>query len=223
MSCLPITRSESKKTGNKYYITGKPCVHGHFSRRLTSTGQCVECLHIRNKSDWADPQKRQKKIAQLSAYLEKVKDPEYQKQYRSRENVKAMRAIYNKRAHEILSKSKDFRKKKAMITREWVKNNRDRHRANANARRHRVRAAGKFSAKEVLMIFDLQGGRCANPSCNKKIDNKAKNSFHIDHIVPVSKGGKNEIGNIQCLCPVCNLKKSNKMPDVWAKEHGRLF
>jgi len=35
-------------------------------------------------------------------------------------------------------------------------------------------------------------------------------SLHVDHIVPVSKGGKTEIGNLQTLCAPCNLGKSNR-------------
>jgi 5-methylcytosine-specific restriction endonuclease McrA len=33
--------------------------------------------------------------------------------------------------------------------------------------------------------------------------------LHVDHIVPWSKGGETVLGNLQTLCSVCNLGKSN--------------
>lgn len=35
--------------------------------------------------------------------------------------------------------------------------------------------------------------------------------LHVDHIIPVSKGGRTEPGNLQTLCERCNLGKSNKL------------
>ncbi len=36
-------------------------------------------------------------------------------------------------------------------------------------------------------------------------------NYHIDHIVPYSRGGKNHIDNYQLLCGHCNRTKSNKI------------
>jgi predicted restriction endonuclease len=35
-------------------------------------------------------------------------------------------------------------------------------------------------------------------------------SLHIDHILPVSQGGSDEMSNLQTLCRDCNLSKSNR-------------
>jgi len=36
--------------------------------------------------------------------------------------------------------------------------------------------------------------------------------LHVDHITPWSKGGETVVGNLQTLCSVCNLGKSNLHP-----------
>lgn len=35
--------------------------------------------------------------------------------------------------------------------------------------------------------------------------------LHVDHIIPVSKGGKTELSNLRTLCERCNMGKSNKI------------
>jgi 5-methylcytosine-specific restriction endonuclease McrA len=35
-------------------------------------------------------------------------------------------------------------------------------------------------------------------------------AFHVDHIVPVSAGGRTELSNARALCPKCNLEKGSR-------------
>lgn len=40
----------------------------------------------------------------------------------------------------------------------------------------------------------------------------------IDHILPKSKGGPNELSNYQMLCTVCNRNKGNKIEELVNQE-----
>lgn len=46
-------------------------------------------------------------------------------------------------------------------------------------------------------------------SCGKYMPDEV--GLHIDHIIPVSKGGKTVASNLQVLCSKCNGSKSNKL------------
>lgn len=39
--------------------------------------------------------------------------------------------------------------------------------------------------------------------------------FHLDHVVPVSKGGENTEDNLVVACAACNLSKRDKTPEEW--------
>ena len=46
-------------------------------------------------------------------------------------------------------------------------------------------------------------------SCGAKASDGAQ--LHIDHIHPVSKGGTNDLANLQALCRDCNLGKGDRI------------
>ena len=92
---------------------------------------------------------------------------------------------------------------------------------NQNRRAAKLQNGGKHTGAELLALFDLQSGAC--PYCNTKLYKSGNNKFHIDHVMPLSKGGSNDISNIQLLCPKCNLSKHDKLPEEFAANFGQLF
>jgi 5-methylcytosine-specific restriction endonuclease McrA len=41
---------------------------------------------------------------------------------------------------------------------------------------------------------------------------------HADHVIPLSKGGAHDLGNLVVSCATCNCLKGAKMPDEWLPE-----
>jgi len=39
--------------------------------------------------------------------------------------------------------------------------------------------------------------------------------FHLDHIIPISQCGTNDVDNLTVACPQCNLSKGAKTPKEW--------
>lgn len=56
--------------------------------------------------------------------------------------------------------------------------------------------------------------------CNTKI---LDNNYHIDHYIPISKGGEHSNDNLVLSCPKCNLTKGAKDPFIFANSIGRLL
>ena len=62
-----------------------------------------------------------------------------------------------------------------------------------------------ISAKTRMKILDRDNYTCQH--CGATVADGVR--LHIDHIKPISKGGTNEISNLQVLCSKCNLAKND--------------
>ncbi|MDL2271251.1 HNH endonuclease, partial [Methanobrevibacter sp. OttesenSCG-928-I08] len=58
---------------------------------------------------------------------------------------------------------------------------------------------------DVLVKYDYRCAECGTSKENAELE--------IDHIIPVAKGGSNDIDNLQVLCRDCNRGKSDKIWD----------
>jgi 5-methylcytosine-specific restriction endonuclease McrA len=80
----------------------------------------------------------------------------------------------------------------------------------------------KFTSHERKQILDRDNWKCQ--SCGIKVHDirkrvekmtieERKSKAHIDHIIPISKGGNSEPRNLRILCATCNLSKSDKQDE----------
>lgn len=95
--------------------------------------------------------------------------------------------------------------------RDWKQRNLDKVRADKRARK---------AAKRTTLISDmmeLQRGRCAY--CAVSLGK----GFHVDHIMPLKRGGPDERSNLQLTCVACNLSKNARHPVEFAQSLGKLL
>lgn len=133
----------------------------------------------------------------------------YQANYRATQKEKiraASIAYYEKNKTRIIA-----------AARTYYKANPESVKAYRTNRKARIRGAlGKHTGKQIRELFIKQRGLCA--ICEYPME-----KFHKDHIVPLSKGGSNDIGNIQLTHPTCNLKKHTKSQEEFMRELGNLL
>ena len=101
---------------------------------------------------------------------------------------------------------------------DWCEANPEANRAIKQRRRARERGAeGTYEADDILRIGEAQGWKCH--WCGKP----AKRKYHVDHIVPLSKGGTNWPSNLAISCGPCNVRKGASDPFAFANRLGLLL
>ena len=58
--------------------------------------------------------------------------------------------------------------------------------------------------------------------CLSSIYLKAK-QLTVDHVVPKSKGGANDLSNYVLACQSCNMTKANRTPSEWIADIKAAF
>lgn len=238
---LPSTRKEAREVGSDLFFTGVKCLRGHFAPRRTSVGACIECQRERSRS-WREANIDRDRALKRARYLANAEAISAKKRAEYRENPEYFRGR-NREYHKARDpeKARDSRKswraanqeKLAEYIRAWQRANRDKVRVRnkkwsdanieavrafrQNRRARECAAEGIHTAADVGRLLEAQGHRCAY--CKTSVKKKR----HLDHIVPLAKGGTNWPNNLQVLCPPCNQSKNAKDPIEFARELGRLL
>lgn len=160
--------------------------------------QCKSCTRI------ADREYRKKNADKERARVAKWKkeNAEYVKErdrkYR-KENLKKRRE-YNQQWHkEHPGHRLKWERKRREENPEGYRN---------NVRRRRARLA----SVETFIILPKELKRLYNSPCAKC---QSTDDITMDHIVPIARGGRHSVGNLQPLCGSCNSSKRDKLMVEW--------
>ena len=88
--------------------------------------------------------------------------------------------------------------------------------ARANKRRGMRLAAAVGTDREAYRAFVRSvrlGERIACHWCKRDVPIAER---RIDHIIPLARGGSDDVSNLCASCRICNARKGDKMPDEWA-------
>ena len=75
-----------------------------------------------------------------------------------------------------------------------------------------------FTQRERNMIYNSTEGHCG--ICGRFIP---LGEYTIDHIIPLSKGGTNDLSNLQPCCSFCNKAKDDSMGDEFFERIERIY
>lgn len=195
--------------------------------------ECKPCAaqrsseYLRSHAEQEAERKRQWRLANRERL--NAKDRAYQLEHRDELSVKA-KARYEANRDERLEKMRAYRlehlEEDRASSREWMRTHREqrrpyerewqaRHpelrRAREAARRARKRACeGRYTPDDVALQMKRQRGRCY------WCDTPTRKEYHVDHVIPLARGGSNGPENIVIACPTCNVSKGAKLPHEWA-------
>ena len=128
------------------------------------------------------------------------------KRYYGEENVRwkgGRAAFYERNRERLAEKRRQYRKENPHKVREFTA-------------RRKKRKYGRLKQGTVKKLFELQKGRCV--ICRVKLK-----TYHLDHIMPLAKGGLHVETNVQLLCPDCNIRKAAKDPISYMQSRGFLL
>lgn len=217
---LPKTRSEAISLGLKYYRTGKPCKRGHVTTRNVDHRACRECARekelLASRKKRSDPEYRAKERKRNAAYAarKRAEDPEWVKQknasnravmQRRRDNDPEYVERTNALRRWLNENDEQYRERQRKYLKQWTSENKDKIRVYFGNRRARERGAeGSYTHEDISRINTSQDFKCTYCCAPTNED------YHVDHIVPLSRGGSNWPSNLQMLCPTCNMRKNAK-------------
>jgi hypothetical protein len=182
------------KESSKKWARDNPEKKKDYNRKYRETHK-VEMASLQKRWAHDNPEKRR---ATMKRWRKRHPDlnQERLKKYRlaNKDKIKQQQKFYRETHIE----------ERTALLKNWYENNLHRYRIYVHNRNARLKGnGGTHTTEEIDELFDGQRGLCFY--CGQLL-----RDFHIDHKIPVSRGGSNDISNIVISCALCNRRKYTK-------------
>lgn len=178
------------------------------NRKYSLNSQCKQCINLKSKKYREENREKVLETQKESYKRNKKNRLEKNKEYKNKnkDKIKIDNNNYcKKRRKEDIQfkKMENIRAKNRINLKRAIKYYNEGKNENLPS---------KSPSRLLLKLYEIQNNICAY--CN----NDMTDNIHIDHIIPLSKNGSNEVDNLILCCSTCNLSKNNKDLDVWLNE-----
>lgn len=199
--------------------------HKNRSRKDGYSNSCKICKALSDKK--SHQKHREKRLAKMNQRYEENKESFLAECKVYREENKERIAEYKKAWHlrnkdSVNERSRAWREenkeRNVEAKKKWYRNNRDRVYANVLKRKSNKFHVRFYGVKRKELL-DRDNWQCRNCGVEVHDRNEGGNinrhlwddefKAHVDHIIPISKGGDSTPENLQILCRTCNLSKRN--------------
>lgn len=197
------------KSLNEFYLAKR------HNDRLIWYARCKECTRKKTRAYALANPDQTRAYKRKHSNMRYRSDAEYRKQHNeynrcyyqnNRERLLVRASEYAQRP-EVKARIKQYAEDTREQMREWRRNWRKKNRARYLLHKYRRRqlermAEGEYTDSQWRTLLSICNERCL--ACG------STSQLTVDHIVPLSRGGSNEITNIQPLCFRCNSGKSGR-------------
>jgi 5-methylcytosine-specific restriction endonuclease McrA len=210
----------------------KPLI-GNFPRnkvagKIYYRYQCNSCVAVADRK-WRIENNERARATDNSYYARNKENKNYQRRQRRNKNPQVHRDENKKWRLENPKYSIEYKSayrakypdkikesaKKARTKEPYIAKRKLHHRLRrAILRNARIE---QITIEQLDALFKNQRGRCA--ICKIKLGKDC----HLDHIMPLIKGGAHEMKNLQYLCPRCNIRKHSHHPIDFMQREGFLL
>lgn len=192
------------------------------SRRDGFHCYCKSCANIQHKNYVEANKDRLREYDKAQYWLNHEKHLENKRasSQRNREGIRLRaRERYIDDREAILAKDKEYRmknkEKRRASARRYYAENSEAYKVRARERKMLKRKVsdGTITNTALVELYKNQEGLCGYCSCDLESTTR-----HLDHIVPLSRGGLHTLVNVHWTCAECNLSKKDQTEEEWFKK-----
>jgi 5-methylcytosine-specific restriction endonuclease McrA len=191
---------ESKR---RHYLKHKKKILAHQKRYVKKNIKRVKAY--RDKY-WAEHREEKNKYDKARQNLPHI-----------RERKKQHRKAWLKRNPDSSSKwRKSHPKEMSVFRKRWAKNNPEKLRHYCLQRRA-MKLGATFGDPKDILAYITKLKTDINTICYYCEAALFGTEFHIDHIVPLTRGGLHNLNNLCAACPSCNVRKRARLLDEFGE------